>query len=106
MPPSESPIACVLEALDSDQRQRHQRLTGELRKAVIGAKELSDGFALQLRDDDATWMNMAEFITLERRCCPFLGFSLVAEQEKASYSLRITGRPGVKEFLRDAYKLG
>ena len=23
MPPSESPIACVLEALDSDQRQRH-----------------------------------------------------------------------------------
>ncbi len=106
MPPSESPIACVLEALDSDQRQRHQRLVGELRKAGIGAKELSDGFALQLRDDDATWMNTAEFITLERRCCPFLGFSLDSESEQGSYSIRITGRPGVKEFLRDAYKLG
>ncbi len=78
MPPSESPIACVLEALDSDQRQRHQRLVGELRKAVIGAKELSDGFALQLRDDEATWMNTSEFITLERRICPILGYSLDA----------------------------
>lgn len=106
MSPSESPIACVLDALDPDQRQRHQRLVGELRKAVTGVTELSDGFALRLADDDATWMNTAEFITLERRCCPFLGFSLVAEREQASYSIRITGRPGVKEFLRDTYKLG
>lgn len=51
-------------------------------------------------------MNTAEFITLERRCCPFLSFSLDSEREQGSYSIRITGRPGVKEFLRDAYKLG
>ncbi len=106
MSPTESPIACVLAALDLDQRQRHQRLIGELRTAVTGVTELSDGFALRLRDDDTTWMNTAEFITLERRCCPFLGFSLDSEREQGSCSLRITGRPGVKEFLRDAYKLG
>ena len=79
---------------------------GELRTVVTGVTELSDGFALRLRDDDTTWMNTAEFITLERRCCPFLGFSLDSESEQGSYSIRITGRPGVKEFLRDAYKLG
>ena len=106
MAPNESPIACVLAALDPDQRQRHQRLVGELRKVVTGVMELSDGFALRLRDDDTTWMNTAEFITLERRCCPFLGFSLDSESEHGSCSIRITGRPGVKEFLRDAYKLG
>ena len=103
---TESPIACVLAALDPDQRQRHQRLIGELRTVVTSVTELSDGFALRLRDDDTTWMNTAEFITLERRCCPFLGFTLDSEREQGSYCLRITGRPGVKEFLRDAYKLG
>ncbi len=103
---AESPIACVLDALDRDQRERRQRLAGELRSAVKGVTELADGFAFELRNDDATWINTAEFITLERRCCPFLGFALESEREQASISLHITGRAGVKEFLRDAFQIG
>jgi len=102
----ESPIACVLGALSPAERERRESLAEQLRKAITGVTELADGFALRLRDDDSTWRDTAELITLERRCCPFLGFQLVAEREQAAFSLQLTGRPGVKEFLRDEFELG
>ncbi len=94
-------IACILSALSPDERSRRQHLAHDLRGMVTGLRELDDGFAFALRPSDDAWMAAAEFVSLERRCCPFLEFALLAPSGDSGSTLRLTGRPGVKDFLRD-----
>jgi hypothetical protein len=97
---SESPIACNLNALDKEQRRRHQSLTAQLRAAVQETRELPDGYSFRLPSDEETIQRTAEWITLERRCCPFLAFGLEAGRENGPLWLSLTGREGVRPFLK------
>jgi len=47
-----------------------------------------------------TFRNAAEFITLERLCCPFFEFELIAEKADGSMWLRLKGGDGVKDFIK------
>jgi hypothetical protein len=96
----ESPIACNLNAIDRERRRRHQSLTAQLRAAVQETRELPDGYSFRLPSDEATFQMTAEWITLERRCCPFLAFGLEAGRENGPLWLSLTGREGVKPFLK------
>jgi hypothetical protein len=96
----ESPIACNLNALDRERRRRHQSLTAQLRAAVQETRELPDGYSFRLPSDEAAFQMTAEWITLERRCCPFLAFGLEAGRENGPLWLSLTGREGVKSFLK------
>jgi hypothetical protein len=78
---SESPIACNLNALDKEQRRRHQSLTAQLHAATQETRELPDGYSFRLPSDEATIQRTAEWITLERRCCPFIAFGLEVGRE-------------------------
>ncbi len=100
----ESPIACDLSALNAQQRERRHALEVELRRAVEEVQELENGYALRL-DAEPALLNLAEFITLERLCCPFLHFAVELEREGGPLWLRVTGRGGVKEFLRAEFGL-
>jgi hypothetical protein len=95
----ESPIACQMNALTIEERSRRKELFAALAVAVERVQELPGGIAVELLSDPNTWMTAAEFILLERRCCPFLSFSMELEREHGPLWLRITGREGVKEFL-------
>ena len=96
----ESPIVCNLNALDKEQRGRHQSLTEQLRAAAQETRELPDGYSFRLPSDEATIQRAAEWITLERRCCPFIAFGLEAGRENGPLWLSLTGREGVKPFLK------
>ena len=48
-------------------------------------------------------MRLAEWVTLEQRCCPFLDFSL--ETGRDGVMLRLTGPEGTPEFLREELQL-
>ena len=50
---------------------------------------------------DAIVEMVAEWTRLERRCCPFFEFTLRVELEDGPVSLRLTGGPGVKEFIKE-----
>jgi hypothetical protein len=97
---TESPIACNLNALDKENRRLHQSLTAQLRAAVQETLELPDGYSFRLPSDEATIQRTAEWITMERRCCPFLAFGLEAGRENGPLWLNLTGREGVKQFLK------
>ena len=97
---TESPIACNLNALDKEQRRLHQSLTAQLRAAVQETRELPDGYSFRLPSDEATIQRTPEWITMERRCCPFLAFGLEAGRENGPLWLNLTGREGVKQFLK------
>ncbi len=92
------PIACRPHALDKAQRQRQQELLGVVRRSVLGKQELPDGLALSFPGEAAVVLQLAEWIGLERRCCPFLGFALEWKQDD-TVTVRLTGQPGVKEAI-------
>jgi hypothetical protein len=97
---NESPIACDLTAIDAAQRERHQTKARALFAAVQEVKELPDGYTFRLPAEPAFILKVAEYISLERLCCPFFNFALELEPEGGLLWLKLTGREGVKEFLR------
>lgn len=97
---TESPFRCNIGAFTAEQRDHYQALSQELRKAVQEVREQPDGFSLRLPADSSMVMKAAEFITLERLCCPFLSFQLSLEEEKGPLWITLSGREGVKDLLR------
>ena len=97
----ESPLACDMSAIEPDRREQHIATAGQVFRAIMDIQELPDGYAFCLPNEPDTLLKAAEFISLERLCCPFLGFVLEIEPEVGSVWLRLTGREGVKAFIRE-----
>ena len=96
----EAVFMCRLDALDAAERARYQELRKQLQAGVQEVKELPNGYAFRLSADSSTILLAAEWITFERRCCPFFNFALDIESEKQSLWLNVTGREGVKAFMQ------
>jgi hypothetical protein len=99
-PMPEQPIACNLLGLTASERQRQQDLRTKLFSAQTSVRELSDGYAIGLPATRENILAVAEFISLERLCCSFFRFEMAVGQSEEPVWLRITGRNGVKEFLK------
>ncbi len=97
----ESPIACDMSAIAPALRARHVATGGLLFRSAAEISELSDGYAFRLPNDSDALLRAAEFVSLERLCCPFLRFSLEVGPEGGPVWLRLTGREGVKAFIRE-----
>ncbi|SRR5712692_7629210 len=97
---NESPIACNFTALSTEQRAHRQALAQHMHAATQEICELPDGYAFRFPADPALCLRVAEFMTLERRCCPFFTFALELQHEGGPMWLRLTGRYGVKQFLQ------
>jgi hypothetical protein len=102
----ESPFICDLTAMDTEQRERHRIIAQHVHGAVQEVRELPDGYAFRFPVEPSTVLMAAEFMTLERLCCPFLTLALEVERECGPLWLKLTGREGVKPFLRAELGLG
>ena len=102
----ELPIACDMTALDAAQRERQQVLMKTFHASIQETEEIEDGYAFRLRGDAATILAAAEFITIERLCCPFLIFELEVGSPEGLVWLRLRGGTGVKEFIRAELGVG
>lgn len=91
-------FACNMKALTSAERTRHQELTRALFAAVTEKSELPDGYGFKLTAKDLT--KVAEWVSLEARCCPFFTFALEQSRDGGPLWLKITGAEGVKAFIR------
>ncbi len=87
-------------AMDETQKARHRVVFQHVKSAVLSAERISGGFAIRYPADADTVVQLAEFITLERLCCPFLGFEIRLDAGADHVELRITGGPDVQEFLQ------
>ena len=94
---SSLPIACTLS--DADFRQRREELLKTVAAAVVKKQVLTDGFAYCF-SSEAKWIaELAQLITFERECCPFLKFNLRIGPGSGPIWLELTGPEGTKEFL-------
>jgi hypothetical protein len=97
---NEMPIACRPAALTADERERSRILRNDIAAATSKSVELPNGYSFQLRGDPHVFRSAAEWITLERRCCPFLAFEIAWPQGDATAPwLSLTSPAGTKSFL-------
>jgi len=97
----ESPFACDRAALTPEARKRHFDELGPMlvaaRKAI---RELPSGYEFEFAPDPATVQLVAEWAAGERLCCPFFEIELRMEREHGAFWLLLTGREGVKQFIK------
>ena len=96
----QSPIACDMNVLSPAQREMHISTSRDVFSSLRQIRELSNGYEFRL-DGSNVIVKAAEFISLEKLCCPFLNFRLQVEAENGSVWLALTGREGVKAFVRE-----
>lgn len=97
---NETPFACNMTALNPEEKKRVLDLLNELKVKHQEVKELSNGYAFRYAMDSETFRHAAEFIIYERLCCPFFEFDLKVEKENGAMWLQLTGRPGIKNFIK------
>lgn len=98
---TESPIACDMTAIPPDQRQAHLTTSKDLFSQIDEFRELPDGYEFRFASRPDLIVKLSEFISLEKLCCPFLTFVIEVEAEGGPVWLRLTGREGVKAFIRE-----
>ena len=96
----EVPISCNLLALTAVQQERQRALYRQLRADVEEVVELEDGYAFRHSPDRVVLLAVAEFVSNERLCCPFLEFGITVERAGGAVWLRITGAGEAKQVLR------
>jgi hypothetical protein len=94
-----TPLACNMNAFTPTERQRYQTLTRALITQTMQRRELADGYAFRIEPAQASIVDIAEWISYERRCCPFFHFHLEIPAGDGNVWLSLTGDAGVKQFI-------
>jgi hypothetical protein len=97
---STTPLACNMDVFTSAQRESHVQTTTELIQAVQSIQEVGNGYEFRFPNQTEFISKIAEFISNERLCCPFLNFSFNIVSNSEPVSLSLTGPIGTQEFLR------
>ena len=102
IPDHTTPLACNMDVFTPAERENHIRTATQLFQSVQTIHEVENGFEFMFANFDAVenFTQLAEFIFNERRCCPFLEFTLKIAPNDEPISLLLTGPEGTQEFLR------
>lgn len=92
------PIACDLNAIPAEQRQQHQDLYDSVFSQYTQVTELDLGYRFHFPVE--LLPRIAEYITLERLCCPFFTFQVQVLPAAETLTLDLTGSEEIKAFLK------
>src|SRR5215510_9497733 len=84
-------LACNMKAISSSERPRYDLLLKKLKASVKQQRELADGYAWELDGKGISLPETAEWVTMERRCCPFLTLQLEAIGNDLNYWIKLSG---------------
>ena len=101
----DTPIICNMDVFMPDERENHIRATTRLFQTLQDIQEAENGYEFifpnSSKSENITLF--AEFISNERRCCPFLEFTLRIAPKDKPISLILTGPEGTQEFLHEEF---
>ena len=100
----ETPIACDLTVFSISERMEHLALAKSLLEQARQIIEHKDGFTFVFEQSPLLEMQIANWVSKEKRCCPFFSFELSSTSTPPSLNLKISGPNGAKEILRSALK--
>ncbi|MBZ0290446.1 MAG: hypothetical protein K8I30_22665 [Anaerolineae bacterium] len=104
-PTDDLPIVCDPSGITAEQSKRWlEEIVPQVYKAVQEIRELPDGYAWRLPGETNILMLLAEDLSIERLCCPFLRYTLEIEPGRGDFWLSMTGGEGAKDFLRITYE--
>ncbi len=92
------PIACDRDALDAAERVRQQALLDWVRRNHLELQQSGETTTLRFARSPAAFGDLAEWIGLERRCCPFLSFTLGWDADDVM-RVSLDGPAGTAEFV-------
>lgn len=91
-------IACNL---DSPERARRNAwISDELLSRADYIEDVADGIVLRFDDVDAHTATVLEFVEVERKCCPFITFTLRYHAHQGPLTLTLAGSPEAKDFIK------
>ena|SRR6266540_2028681 len=97
---SDFPLACNMGVFTPSQRDSHIQSTAQLMQAIQGIQDIENGYQFLFPNEAVFISKIAEFISNERLCCPFLKFTLNVNSNTEPISLALVGPLGTQEFLR------
>ncbi|MEQ1764870.1 MAG: hypothetical protein ABL984_17205 [Pyrinomonadaceae bacterium] len=99
----ETPFACNPTAIKAEDKPRYKDLAAKVKSAKEEVKETDGGYALRYESSSETIRDLAEFITYERACCPFIQFEMVIEKDNGAAWLKMEGGKEIKEILKQEF---
>lgn len=97
---SDTPLACDTTVFTPAEREDHMRKTTRLYRSVQDVRESDNGFEFTFPNETKVITGLAEFISKERLCCPFLEFTLKVTPKEEPITLLLSGPEGTREFLQ------
>lgn len=92
-------LACDVGSIDAEQIGRYRALRRLLDRDLVEVRELGTGYAFRHSSDANVLVTLAEYVSLERLCCPFFDFVIEVGRGGGEVWLRMTGPEGAKEIL-------
>ena len=86
---SSSNIACNIGSFNSEERSHYDELRKEL-TLNLSVEEIPNGYMFIYPNQPSLLLKIAEWISYENRCCPFIKFSLYVSGEADSIRVELT----------------
>lgn len=96
---------CNTRALSPVERASHMYLSAKLISARKTTVETETGYEFQFSPADVSLDELARWVRNEARCCPFFDFHIDLEEKASLLCLRLTGKPGIKAFIRSEFQV-
>lgn len=94
----ETQLVCIVDAIPQNERAAHFALLSDLfRHRAQEKKAVPNGYRFRFPSEMLD--KLMEFVSRERRCCPFLTFSLTVTPSSGPVWLEMTGPEGTRDFL-------
>ncbi|MGH9746804.1 MAG: hypothetical protein ACRD59_11925 [Candidatus Acidiferrales bacterium] len=96
---------CNLKAFTVAERAKHGLLSLKIQKAKVETIELENGFAFRFQDGSISMAELAEWVSAERKCCPFFDYEIELQANGGPLWLKLRGKEGVKTFMRSEFRI-
>jgi hypothetical protein len=97
---NEIPVACCHSVFTKEQRVNYKSIWRELETKRLGITELENGYQYGFPGDAETLLLINEWVSMERKYCPFLMFTVIESNVDEPVLLQLTGNEEAKAFLR------
>ncbi|HWG39419.1 MAG TPA: hypothetical protein VN658_02625 [Candidatus Acidoferrales bacterium] len=98
-----APICCNSNAFTATQKSRYTELNAKINGAREETKMLPNGYTYRLLKGAVSLPELAEWVLLERLCCPFLDFAIQVEQDNGTLWVALTGIPDTAQIVHPNY---